>query len=93
MSATTSGGTAATVESIPQPDDFALQVVPEDSVTSMSFSPNQGLPIENLAITSWDGTVKLYQTAYAEGKVDANFIAQEQTEEPLFGTQWSDDGT
>lgn len=78
------GGSAATGQELM--NDITVQNGPEDTVTDLSFSPQQEL----LAAASWDSKVRIYEispTGQTQGR------ALYQHDGPVFSSQWSKDGT
>lgn len=68
-------------------NDISIDNPPEDSISSLAFSPQQDL----LAVASWDKKVRIYEIDPNSGNNQGR--AMYEHDGPVFSARWSYDGT
>lgn len=68
-------------------NDVLVANGPEDSISDLSFSPQQEL----LAVASWDSKVRIYEVDPNSGQNQGKALFEH--EGPVFSARWSSDGT
>ncbi|KAG7666075.1 GLE2 [[Candida] subhashii] len=68
-------------------NDITINNAPEDSITDLSFSPQQDL----LAVASWDKKVRIYEIDPNSGNNQGRALFEHDA--PVFSARWSSDGT
>lgn len=81
-------GTAAAATSSTVGDlknDVAVSVLPEDSITALSFNPNPADQKDFLSVSSWDKKVRIYEVA-PNGQTEPRHMYEH--EGPVFDVAW-----
>ena len=68
-------------------NDITINNPPEDSISDLSFSPQQDL----LVVASWDRSVRIYEIDPNSGNNQGRAMFQHDA--PVFSANWSTDGT
>ncbi|ODV81952.1 WD40 repeat-like protein [Suhomyces tanzawaensis NRRL Y-17324] len=68
-------------------NDITVNNPPEDTVSDLSFSPQQDL----LAVASWDKKVRIYEIDPSSGNNQGRALYEHAA--PVFSTSWTFDGT
>lgn len=72
--------------------DFEVQSAPDDSVSSLQFSPAT-LPNNYLIGGSWDNNVRCWEMQIQGTQVQSVLRAQQTHQGPVLDVAWSDDGS
>lgn len=78
-------------QNTPEYDDFEVQGVPGDTISSISFPPDDNN--NHFVVSSWDNSVYLYEIQFNGDRIGGVQGKAKMTHpEPVLATDWSQDG-